>query len=104
MGPISQPAVEEFQAYLVGAKNRFGELKTYVVSGRAQAIQQLQTLETEIEALQQLPGENFPHVITSMVQIKQGDQALLQETIRSLDERDQEERSYYHYAKGVLYK
>src|ERR1700730_7824959 len=65
LGPFSQPAVEEVQAYLVAAKNRFLELKSYVVSGRTQAIQQVQTLEMEIEALQQFAGENIPDIIAS---------------------------------------
>jgi predicted aspartyl protease len=92
MGPVSQPAVEEVQAYLVAAKNRFGELKSYIVSGRAQAVQQVQDLETQIDALQQYPGEHIPDVITTMIQTKQHDLAVLQETIRSLDGRVQEEK------------
>jgi hypothetical protein len=45
---LSHPVVEEMQAWLAAVKSRFVELKTYVETGRAEALASVQNLGTEI--------------------------------------------------------
>jgi hypothetical protein len=45
---LSYPVMEEMQALLAAAKSRFVELKTYVETGRVEALASVQNLDTEI--------------------------------------------------------